>query len=75
MRVKIYLDEHETEADVDDALEKALHRKHERAHAEEFEDKLVEELLSEFDSDMKRVVLIGGFEETMKELLGASYVD
>lgn len=76
MKVKIFLENGEKSEDVPELMEKAFHHKHEREHTEEFEDPLMEELLSELDQIMKKTVLLGGFEEVMTHLVEQMpYVD
>lgn len=69
MQVKIYLEKGETEKQIDELLEKAFHHKHEKTHTEEFQDPLIEALLSELDAEVKRTIMLGGFEETMTHIL------
>lgn len=75
MRVKVILENGETPDDAEFFLEKALRHKHEKSHSEKFQDDLFEELLAELDIEMKRTVLVGGFEESMKELMKDRDVD
>lgn len=67
MKVKVIL-EGESEAEADEMLEKAFSKKHEHAHTEEFQDPLIEELLSDFDKEIKKIVFLGGFQEAIQIL-------
>lgn len=66
--MKIFLEDGESPEDANDMLVKAITAKHEHSHGEEFEDALIEELLTEIDREMKRVVVLGGFKEAIEIL-------
>lgn len=74
MKVQVYLEPGESQADADAFFAKAA-KKHEHQHVERFEDPLIQELLGEVDAYVTNDVLLAGFEDVLSSLLAAHTSD
>lgn len=67
--MKVYLEPGESIEDSEEFFSKASKSKHEHHHQERFEDPLMEDLLEEMDHEMRNLVLVEGFKNTLIHLL------